>query len=607
MVSRSSPGNLRTLRCLAVVGLAVLLHAPVCNGGECLAGDREVKVMSPYGEQEVLPIRSFVCEVDGETDVRIEFHRLNDAIVGDLLEGRESSFAKQVLGQFSIHKNAVYNEVKTLFDRFGIEDWHARGWSAEVQRGIGNADGVTSLGGYESGDGEVTTFLGSDPERFKDFPLLEEMREARSGRNWFQTFKFSYADCPLALLDHLDYIGCLSFWRPMTRQDAEKYALSWKELNALLGAGSAYAGDPPGRDLDLFLYLTKESWPADFSYIVGNLGGHGIMQFVYLPRRLHLDIAVIENLSEGDASVDGLFGTDITDMRLRAIIEPEERSASRAPQISSNLGRLGPGEKLLVPLRILFSPEIPRQVDFPKDPDGDFEKAAWATYELIRAAQPGPQGFRYDTLASREEDARFITSLKQPEDFKEPFFPKVKDYAYGPEIVLRGIKVNGERLDLQGRDPNMLAMTTFCECGSCPYLHAWSDRLDRWVSYGKVIHEAQGAELQAEEEVNLTELATRFRIAERELELSHIDQVRLRLELSDGRTLELVPDIPVLNRVDGDYAEIYAGGSVEFEFALPEAIAKEDIRSSSLSVNGYYQLYTSPEMLARLPRLPVSE
>ena len=153
----------------------------------------------------------------------------------------------------------------------------------------------------------------------------------------------------------------------------------------------------------------------------------------------------------------------------------------------------------------------------------------------------------------------------------------------------------------------MLAMTTSCECGSCPYLLAWSDRLSRWVSYGKVIHEARGQGLQSDEEIKLAEPATRFRIAERELELSHIDRVRLRLELSDGRTVELVPNVPELNRVDGDYAKIYAGGSVELEFSLPEAIAREDIRSASLSVNGYYQLYGSPEILARLPPLPASD
>ena len=136
-VSRKNSHKLRTLCCLTVVGLAALLHAPASNGGECLSSDREVKGMaaSSGDGKQVLPTRSFVCEVDEETDVRIEFYRLNDVIVGDLLEGRESSVAKQVLGQFSIHNNAVYDEVKTLFDRFGVHETSSLGWSARIDSG----------------------------------------------------------------------------------------------------------------------------------------------------------------------------------------------------------------------------------------------------------------------------------------------------------------------------------------------------------------------------------------------------------------------------------------------------------------------------------------
>ncbi len=625
-VSCKRHGNLWSMCCLAVVGLAALLHAPVSSGGECLAGDREVKGMATYsGVVQVLDIRSlrirsFVCEVDDETDVRVELHRLNDGMVGDLLEGRESRFAKKVLGKFSIQKNAVYDEVKTLFDRFGVQDTDARTWTARDTRGPEHE-------GYEgSNQGvEITTFLGRDPDFLPNFPLPDEMRELRSGRDWLRDFNFAYGHdsswmrwgitlldikvaCPAVPPDQWDHFNCLTFWRPMTREDAEKYAPHWKELNELVGADPDDAVYVPDPDLSLFLYLTKGGWPADFSYIIGEAGTHEAgMLFTYVPRRMYLDVTVIENLSKADVSLDGLFGKSIVSKRLRAVDEAQERSGSRADQVAKDLGRLGPGEKLLVPLRMLFSPG---DLFGPLlTPDDDFIKAARAVYDRIRTLDPGPQGFRYDALKRKRDDPdiAYYARLKRPEDYKEPSYPTAKVYVYGPEIVLRGIKVNGERLDLQGQDPNMLAMTTSCDCGSCPYLHAWSDRLGRWVSYGKVIHEAQGAELQAEEEVNLAELATRFRIAERELELSHIDQVRLQLELGDGRTIELVPEIPALNRVDGDYAEIYAGDTVELEFTLPDAIAKEDIRSSSLSVNGYYQLYTSPEMLARLPRLPVSE
>ncbi len=382
----------------------------------------------------------------------------------------------------------------------------------------------------------------------------------------------------------------------------------------MVGAERGYAGDAPDRGHNLFLYLTKEGWPADFTYMIGRLlEGHDILQFHFVQRQLDLDVAVIENVSNVNVSLDGLFGTEIVSKTLRAVGASQVRSRSRAEQVAKDLGRLGPGEKLLVPLRMLLYTEFPYGV-LPSGPDDDLAKAAQATYETIRAADPGTQGFRYPALMSsvaegsvHDDGYRFITALKRPTDYKAPSYPTPKDYAYGPEIALRGVIVNGKRLDLQRHDPNMLTMTASSASGSCPYVLAWSDRLERWVDYGKVIHEAQGPELQDVEEVRLTEPSTRFRIAERELELSHIDQVRLRLELSDGRTVELVPDIPALSRVDGDYAEIYAGGTVELEFRLPDAIAREDIRSSSLSVNGYYQLYTSPEMLARIAPLPVSE
>ena len=192
---------------------------------------------------------------------------------------------------------------------------------------------------------------------------------------------------------------------------------------------------------------------------------------------------------------------------------------------------------------------------------------------------------------AREGEDRTITVRKKIKAFKKPKVPVRKDFVYGPEIHLAGFDIDGERVLLEGTAGNFLAFTVGNLVGSCPYLYAWSDKLQQWRNYGKVIHTAQGRQRETTERVKLNGFSTRFRLTEEELELSEINQVRLIVKLKTGQEHILLPEKQSVRGNDRHYERIYAGATFEFSFKVPEGVARKDVASSFLEVTGYYRRY----------------
>lgn len=124
---------------------------------------------------------------------------------------------------------------------------------------------------------------------------------------------------------------------------------------------------------------------------------------------------------------------------------------------------------------------------------------------------------------------------------------------------------------------------------SCPYLFAWSDRNQRWDSYGKVIHAARGPRREMTQAIALFTFATRFRLSEKEPERSFINQVLLYVDLKNGAHLILKPTTRSLQERDRKRVYIHAFGAVEFSFKLPIYIKRDRIAKSSLYLTGYYE------------------
>jgi hypothetical protein len=151
--------------------------------------------------------------------------------------------------------------------------------------------------------------------------------------------------------------------------------------------------------------------------------------------------------------------------------------------------------------------------------------------------------------------------------------------------------VNGNPIQLSARSSNFVDVSFGGGQGSCPYLLSWDERRRDWVEHGKVLHPANQQRLESSQSISLSGLVTRFRLEEREPEMTTLDRAELFLTLRDGAQVAASPaDLcgrgatPLL---------VFWGEAREFAFALPPGVSEDDVKESRLVLTGYYRRYAS--------------
>jgi hypothetical protein len=297
--------------------------------------------------------------------------------------------------------------------------------------------------------------------------------------------------------------------------------------------------------------------------------------FSYHLRAAKLDVAVIENVSRYPISLDALYGS----MTMKSTFRKPSRLVPTAPSRNEVRGfapfELQPGQRLLVPLRIFFPATQPPMFDLSE---------GRKIYAKIRAAPPG-------AVFQMGKDLNGVRKLR--ESFKRPSVPRTRAYVYGAALALSGVGVNGGRIEFTKGYPNALALTAGTEAGSCPYLTSWNPSTRRWTEFGKVLHRAKGKELEQSQTIRLGGFRSRFRLVEREPEISYIDAARLIVRTNNSQSLALEPDAELLAKADRRRATFFWGEGIEFSFTLPEGVKESDVVSSDLVLTGYYERYAA--------------
>lgn len=188
---------------------------------------------------------------------------------------------------------------------------------------------------------------------------------------------------------------------------------------------------------------------------------------------------------------------------------------------------------------------------------------------------------------------------KGKESFKAPQYPELDDYAFGPEWLLAGIVTGGEPTLFKSDSSNFIDLTAAIEVGSCPILYAWDGGESRWMRHGKILHKAQTQAMSGSETIAFDGFVSRFKVSEEELERFHLDAALLTIELRDGSVRDLTPSVASLAAWNGKPTDIYANSAVEIRFVLPKGIEPQHVARSRLTVNGYYDRY-STLLLSRL-------
>jgi hypothetical protein len=283
-----------------------------------------------------------------------------------------------------------------------------------------------------------------------------------------------------------------------------------------------------------------------------------------------LEAVLIENPSSQAIVLDGLIGERRPQSGLRAVgrASPPASNADLALDTSESLA---PGQKLLVPIRILLPP-----------PEVD----DWSSYDRVGAEMSrrlGANGFTGSTESFR--------------------VPRPRTYLYGPELNVSGVVVNGRRMEFVRQASNFLDLTVTAEVGSCPYLQSAEKSDGQWIEHGKVLHRALGRAREDQESITFPGFRARYRLEEREAEVAFIDHAELVITLANGTSKSLAPSEPDLARRDGQHLTLFWGESSTFVFDLPEEVAEIDVVESRLTLSGYYERYgdllASPSQLER--------
>lgn len=533
-------------------------------------------------------LKSFNC---GEGDLRLKFevHQVTDVAASLIVAKRTSNLLKQTFGTPKVVENDVFKAFAGLLKQFGTTHDASRLNSTFKIYGVESSDGAVAVQGGAPG-GRVRTLVDLAYSPPFSYPALDEVT-ALMRRNIPTGLNYYYAvNCldgarptdPVCKDYDKDRIS-MKFWRGMRADDLTNFARNLAGYNRLV----RQAANPQGTTvadmhktqvtnyLKLVRHMAGETWPDDFVVLLGRPSADNVCaesglnawDFDFTPRDVMLEVALIENTSKKPISISALTGSRSSDNKLRAV------GSSMTPDVTINMKEtLAPGQRLLVPTRIVFTPSLEMEHEFP--------------YRQTEAESFRSRGASNMTGNTAGHAA-----------------PKFKDYVFGPEIDVALVTANGKQIDLRRRAANFLDITLSTGAGSCPYLMTWDAREQDWINHGKVLHRANNKSLEYTEMVEFEGFQSSFRLEEREPEVAYIDHAALAVTLRNGQVLVLTPDRTSLVARDGDYVRLLWGESIDFAFKVPDGVAENDVVGSRLMVTGYYQRYSNLMAAAEPPSL----
>lgn len=525
------------------LSLLTVLPSPA-RAGSCLQDFRNISA----GAHQTR-LRDYYCRGTSGQRVRVRFHRVSDFVASAMLEGHLPPTLEPILGQPRLIRNNVYEEFKTLMDRFGgRHKWLDCEKYTVIAAGGG--DGLATnykcydelgntppmrrtLGGWHGGNDPYVFPAAGD---LKSLELRGTVPSSYNSRWVTPEYGEPYKQ----------------IWRYVERSDLTDYKAKLRAFNRYYDAAANEAREPKmdSNYLAMLEYIARDGVPKKFMVIYGS--HHGIADcqgyparwvLVYTERAMLADLAIIENVSDRPLSIGQLAGAKARSLQLRPVSHSVRLRGEAAEDLALDSIRLEPGQKALLFQRLAYT--------VPKGSDGGF---------------------------------------------------KLPAYVYGPEVLLKRLVIDGEEFDLEGASANYVELTAGVGGGSCPFLYAWREKVKDWVNYGKMLDKAKGLEREQSERKSFEGFVSRFRIAEEEAELAHLDKVSLKVELKSGYTLMLKPDVAKLRNTDKKRLRLYYGERVEINFTLPQGWRAQDVARSTITLTGYYERYSAMKNLTLLER-----
>ncbi|MCP4933725.1 MAG: hypothetical protein GY927_05835 [bacterium] len=506
--------------------------------GQCL---QDIRILKSGGNN--MRLRDYLCRTQSNQNVRVRFHRVTDFVAHGILAGNLPAGFKTLFGKPKLISNEVHREYKNLMEKFGE---YTQGFGCETYKVIAAGKGQGMQGGNQcAGKIPIRRSIGGWYQSLEDsvFPAADDLRSLEYNGTVPKAYKSK------TVIEYGERVK--KIWRYAKRRDFKNYKKKLRDYNALITAlKKTREGSMDNKYFSMLEYVTRKGVPRKFMVIHGNAempaecAGYAARWVLkYTERAMLVDVAVVENTSTNVIKIKQLLGAKSKKTKLRSLSKSTALRKKQASPLGTGALILHPGDKALLFQRMAFIVDDTRQAGF-----------------------------------------------------------NLPGYVYGPEVLLKGLEVNGERLDLEGQSSNFVSLTTGDEGGSCPYLHVWSSELNDYINTGKILDKAKGAGLEQADQRRFEGFKSRFRIHEREPELAHIDQASLLITLKSGEKHVLKPDVEGLVAPDQKRLKLGYGEYVDLRFSLPAGIKEKEVAHSTITLTGYYERYGELFNMSKLTR-----
>jgi hypothetical protein len=217
--------------------------------------------------------------------------------------------------------------------------------------------------------------------------------------------------------------------------------------------------------------------------------------------------------------------------------------------------------------------------------------------------QPYTIPFNKLTEKTRDEIARIIlsptklqTSSLEGAKSRKLLESEISNrFSVGSLINIKSIRISGQDVltDNPLNDPRF-SMSIIFAYGSCPYLMVYDAEKGYWKQLGTVITDRNDISLKGSEVHLLGDSSTKFRIEERDNEITYLDSLSLLYEDSSNETHEALLNIPQLDKLDKSYYVLHQGEFLNIDVKRFLPAHAKNIR---LKVDGYYQILDPSKMI----------
>jgi hypothetical protein len=320
------------------------------------------------------------------------------------------------------------------------------------------------------------------------------------------------------------------------------------------------------------------------------------------PPSLQLRVVVLENITN-EAIELGEFhfrlldpGRGMLTVRTRAENETLLASTSADSAVWYKPRIVKPGEKVIVPLELLFRPNRSTPYDSGMEPAATRARRRACARQLLADRELQTISLVYEGRDRKPQNPiplvgmpkqKFVDGL-----LREPIPATDKEeFVYGPSVALDSVDVNGSRHAIDPFDPINVAYFSGYEKGSCPFVYGRRTMDGEWLKQGTILTGRSSKAREATDTLEIHVFDGTLRIAEEEDEISYIDELFVRGTLVNGDRVTLRPLDDRIAHKDFRYLVLEKGESVEIKFSPPDGMRGDRVE---VVASGYFELSQRP-------------